>query len=107
MIRIAVVDGFSMAPTLRDGDRVLVRRTRKVRRQDIALIAMPAGWILKRVAGLPGDAGVPPGTYYVLGDNTDASMDSRDFGCVPAAWVYGVVVRRLGSIDSSSNPVPG
>lgn len=104
MIRIAVVDGLSMAPTLRDGDRVLVRRTRRVRRRDIALIAMPAGWILKRVAGVPGDAGVPAGTYYVLGDNADASIDSREFGCVPAAWVYGVVVRRM---VSSSKPVSG
>jgi signal peptidase I len=107
VIRLAVVDGLSMAPTLHDGDRVLVRRTRKVRRRDIVLIAMPAGWILKRVAGLPGDAGVPPDAYYVLGDNADASIDSREFGCVPAAWIYGVVVRRLGSIDNSSNPVPG
>lgn len=104
MIRVAVVDGLSMAPALRDGDRVLVRRTRKVRRRDIALIAMPEGWILKRVAGVPGDAGVPPGAYYVLGDNADASIDSREFGCVPAAWVYGVVVRRM---SSSSKPVPG
>ncbi|GAA0908897.1 S26 family signal peptidase [Virgisporangium ochraceum] len=104
MIRIAVVDGSSMAPTLRDGDRVLVRRTRRVRRGDITLIAMPAGWILKRVTGLPGDAGVPPGTYHVLGDNADASIDSREFGCVPAAWVYGVVVRLMAS---SSKPVSG
>jgi signal peptidase I len=70
VIRIAVVDGLSMAPTLRD-------------------------------------PGMPPGAYYVLGDNAEASIDSREFGCVPAAWVYGVVVRRLASIDSSSNPVPG
>ena len=107
MIRIAVVNGRSMTPTLRDGDRVLVRRRRTVHRGDVALVAMPSGWILKRVAGLPGDAGVPPGTVYLLGDNAGFSVDSRDFGCVPAAWVYGVVVRRLRSTDNSSNPVSG
>ncbi len=32
---------------------------------------------------------IPPGYYFVLGDNRDASFDSRYFGLVPAADVLG------------------
>lgn len=34
---------------------------------------------------------VPPGTVYVVGDNTNASVDSRSFGPVPLANVIGRV----------------
>ncbi|MFF5334056.1 S26 family signal peptidase [Streptomyces sp. NPDC013181] len=53
-------------------------------------------WLLKRLAALPGDpvppgvaralgvrGVVPEGAAVVLGDNTAASVDSRDFGFVP------------------------
>ncbi|MGW1185247.1 S26 family signal peptidase [Streptomyces drozdowiczii] len=53
-------------------------------------------WLLKRLAALPGDpvplvvaralgvsGAVPEGAAVVLGDNTAASVDSRDFGFVP------------------------
>jgi signal peptidase I len=111
-LRLTTVDGPSMAPGLADGDRVLVRRVpaRALRRGDVVLVAADrAGgrrWLIKRVAALPGDplpAGVgspaagrvPEGTVAVLGDNPDASIDSRDFGCVPADRVFGRMVRRL------------
>ncbi len=35
---------------------------------------------------------VPPGTYFVLGDNRDRSSDSRYWGTVPQRLVHGVVV---------------
>lgn len=102
VLRVAVVSGPSMAPTLRDGDRVLVRRTRPsaLRRGDVVLVELPAGWIVKRIAALPGDpapAGdrVPPGHVLLLGDNPLWSVDSRDFGYVPTAHVFGVAIRRL------------
>jgi signal peptidase I len=97
VIRIVVVTGPSMAPALRDGDRVLVRRTRSVRPGDVVLVAMPNGWIIKRVAAL-----AEPDSLYLLGDNAPESIDSRDFGCVPAERVYGVMVRKLRSIVNSS-----
>lgn len=108
-LRVAIVDGTSMTPTLGDRDRVLVRRIRpwQVRRGDVALAEL-AGirsprWILKRVAALPGDPApvglpgrrVPVGMLVLLGDNADGSVDSRDFGYVPQEWIFGVVVRRL------------
>jgi signal peptidase I len=113
-LRIVTVDGPSMAPTLHDGDRVLVRRVRAsaLRRDDlaIAVLVSPARrWVVKRVAALPGDpapAGVsvsagldgrvPDGMLALLGDNPDESVDSRDFGYVPVERIVGRVVRRLG-----------
>lgn len=108
-LRIAVVNGPSMAPTLHNNDRVLVRRARcsALRRGDVVMVAVPArkgtGWIIKRVAALPGDpapeglAGphVPAGMLVLLGDNPAQSIDSRDFGYVPADRLFGVVLRKL------------
>ncbi len=108
-LRIAIVTGPSMYPTLRDNDRVLVRRIRghALRRGDIVLVGTPTrtgtGWIVKRVAALPGDpapvnlAGprVPAGMLVLLGDNPQASADSRDFGYVPAERLFGIMVRKL------------
>jgi signal peptidase I len=41
----------------------------------------------------PASVRVPPGEYYVLGDNRGASDDSRFWGPVPAGWIIGTVVR--------------
>jgi signal peptidase I len=35
---------------------------------------------------------VPPGDYYMLGDNRGISDDSRFWGPVPSAWIIGTVV---------------
>lgn len=109
--RVATVDGQSMAPALRPGDRVLVRRVRAgtLHRGDLVLVAIlatpPGGWVIKRIAALPGDrtpagipgarARVPAGMLVVLGDNRDFSIDSREFGYVPAERVFGRITRRL------------
>ncbi|MET9677780.1 S26 family signal peptidase [Streptomyces sp. NPDC006482] len=63
-------------------------------------------WLLKRLAALPGDpvppavatalgvsGPVPDGVAVVLGDNTAASVDSRDFGFVPVDRVIARVLR--------------
>ena len=32
---------------------------------------------------------VPPGDYYMMGDNRPDSLDSRFWGPVPKAWIIG------------------
>lgn len=63
-------------------------------------------WMIKRVAAVPGDplpdglprpsgedrsARVPPGRLVLLGDNPDASVDSRQLGAFPVVRVLGTV----------------
>ncbi|MBL8729037.1 MAG: hypothetical protein JNM25_11440 [Planctomycetes bacterium] len=55
----------------------------------------------ERIAGFPGDRGqwprfVPPGCWFLLGDNTFDSRDSRHFDAVPAASFLGVPRLILG-----------
>lgn len=55
----------------------------------------------ERIAGLPGDRGtgpqyVPAGAWYLLGDNTFDSRDSRHFGPVPTSSFLGVPMLVLG-----------
>jgi signal peptidase I len=118
LLILTTVDGSSMTPALRSGDRVLVRRTRRPRRGQVALLRyppLPSGaptgeqLLLKRVVAVAGDrlpaewadpdvhglggAVVPGGCAVVLGDNRPASWDSRHYGFVPRERVVGVVVR--------------
>ncbi len=120
LLILTTVDGPSMAPALRSGDRVLVRRTRHPRRGQVALLRfpqLPSGaptgdqLLLKRVVAVAGDrlppswadpdihglagAVVPPGCTVVLGDNRPTSWDSRHYGFVPREQLVGVVVRHV------------
>ncbi|MFC0541846.1 S26 family signal peptidase [Kutzneria chonburiensis] len=120
---VVTVAGPSMAPTLRDGDRVLVRRCAVdlVRRGDIVVLLGPrmpglgvapadfmAGatneertLLIKRAVAVPGDplpgdsAVVSAAEIVVTGDNENMSYDSRQAGPFDARNVRGVVVRRL------------
>ena len=107
------VDGDSMAPTLTDGDRLLARRVTAsaLRRGQIAVVRAPrfvgATFLVKRIAGLPGDP-VPPsvapvvaedripvGNVVLLGDNSEGSYDSRDHGYFPLADIHAITRRKL------------
>ena len=89
---VARVAGPSMTPTVRSGDRLLVRRvtgTDTVRDDDVVLARFPARpelLVVKRVRR------AVPGGHWVEGDNPFVTDDSRAFG---PAVVVGRVVARL------------
>lgn len=93
LARRATVRGPSMTPTLLPGERLLFDRLAYVRGPprsgEIVLVAHPLRpelRMLKRLAGVPGDAiggqTLGLGEYWVLGDNEAKSTDSREFGPV-------------------------
>ena len=89
---MARVTGPSMSPTVRHGDRLLVRRVRDagtVRSGDVVLARFPSRpdlLVVKRVRR------AVPGGHWVEGDNPLVTDDSRVFG---TAVVVGRVVARL------------
>jgi signal peptidase I len=129
---VVTVTGPSMEPTLRPGDRVLVRRCGPgpLRAGAIVVFREPGSgdwpdttasvaarrWAIKRIATMPGGAVpaavrpavggagvVPPGMLVVLGDGT-RSGDSRQWGFVPADQTLGLVVRKLTRRSGAAAP---
>ncbi len=92
--RVAVA-GDSMAPTLHDGDWLLVRRLRRggaaVRAGQLVVVRRPdrAGLLLVKRAIRRTAHG-----WWVEGDNGAASDDSRTFGAVPDELVLGRALLR-------------
>lgn len=131
-----VVDGYSMMPTLQNGDKMIVNKLGKPERFDIIVFHAPEHKdYIKRVIGLPGDtieyrndtlyingepyeepyldeyksqivdglltedftledtpvgqATVPEGELFVMGDNRRSSKDSRHIGTISIDEVIG------------------
>jgi nickel-type superoxide dismutase maturation protease len=94
LARRVSVRGWSMTPALLPGERLLFDRLAYTRDLpkigDIVLVAhplQPGLRMVKRLAAVPGETVdgtrlLGRGEYWVLGDNPDASTDSRDFGPV-------------------------
>ncbi len=101
--RIARIVGPSMSPTVRHGDRLLVRRICSadgVRPGDVVLARFPSRpqlLVVKRVRR------AVPGGHWVEGDNTFVTDDSRAFG---TAVVVGRVVARLTPRPGRLPPPP-
>ncbi len=107
--RLMRVFGRSMQPALSAGDlvfvdtRTLVKRPPK--RGEVVAACLPANrrWIIKRLAGLPNDRltvdgksyQLKEGEYFLLGDSSIESTDSRSFGPVDRKALLGVVTRRV------------
>jgi nickel-type superoxide dismutase maturation protease len=92
------IEGPSMIPALDHGDRVLLRRVRRLRVGDIVVVADPEAnerWLAKRIAAASG------AEFWVTGDNAGASRDSRAFGAIHRDAVRGVVWYRYFPTDQA------
>jgi nickel-type superoxide dismutase maturation protease len=94
IIGIGVVDGHSMDPTMQSGQIFFTNKFiylfHEPRVNDIVQAYRPdapSELIVKRVSAIPS-----PHTYFLTGDNTNFSTDSRSFGPVPRTLIKGRVV---------------
>jgi nickel-type superoxide dismutase maturation protease len=88
--RRVIVEGYSMMPTYRPGDRLTaLRRWRPVRVGDVVVVRDPrdhSRWLLKRCVA------TNHSMLDLRGDNPAGSTDSRSFGLVSSRDVGYVVV---------------
>jgi len=80
------VVGVSMAPTLLPGTVVLGVRPHRLKRGDLVIIQHEGLDKVKRVKDVSHDY------VFVVGDNLEASTDSRHFGWLPLRAVAARVV---------------
>lgn len=87
---MAIVRGRSMEPTLRDGDRLLVRYGDRPRPGRIVVVRLPGRPVSVKRAVREVEGG-----WWVERDNADEGVDSWLVGAVPTEDVVGCVVCRL------------
>ena len=86
------VEGDSMRPTLESGDRVLVDPKTAIKAGDIVLAVHPfrSLQMIKRLRSIE-----PDGRIFLVGDNPEASSDSKVFGTIQRKHLLGKIVSRL------------
>ncbi len=91
LLGLARVSGWSMAPTLRDGDRLLVRYDARPATGDVVVVRLPGGRPLavKRAVRHEG------GGWWVQRDNPVAGVDSWQVGAIPDEDVLAVALARV------------
>ena len=87
---LAVVRGRSMRPTLRDGDRLLVRHGAAPRAGDLVVVRLPDGVVAVKRATARRDGG-----WWVERDNPAEGVDSWQVGAIPETDVLAVVRLRV------------
>jgi signal peptidase I len=91
------VSGNSMAPTLGSGD-IVVSARRIPLPGDIVIARQNGREVIKRVTK------ISDGQFYLVGDNSFESQDSRHFGSVPSSAILGVIMIYLPSAVAPPEP---
>ncbi|XP_010029104.1 mitochondrial inner membrane protease subunit 2 isoform X2 [Eucalyptus grandis] len=130
---IVSVRGSSMSPAFNPrsdtNDYVLVEKfcldKYRFSHGDVVVFSSPSNHKekhIKRIIGLPGDwigtpnmddvLKVPEGHFWVEGDNSVSSLDSRSFGPIPLGLIRGRVThvvwppQRMGRVERETNQRP-
>ena len=91
MLCLGRVQGNSMMPSFLDGDYIILSKWVTPKDKDVIILdTSKIPEIIKRYYADKSTDG-----YYVLGDNTDASYDSRYFGETPKDAFVGVVLFKF------------
>ena len=91
-----------MEPTLRPGDRLLVRYDAAVREGVLVLARFADGTLAVKRAAERRTTRTGAAGWWLLSDNPDEGVDSRHRGVVPVEDVVAVVLLRLWP-----RPAPG
>lgn len=109
-----IVSGASMEPTFETGDYLIIDEFsyhfQNPQKEDVIVFRYPldtSKFFIKRIEGLPGETVEYNGKeiilrdneYFVLGDNTFASSDSRMWGPVNEKLIIGRALIRLWPIN--------
>jgi len=112
-----IVNGKSMDPTFKNGDYLIVDeisyRFSEPKKDDVIVFRFPSNtsrFLIKRIAGLPGETIEVEGKtytlgddeYFVLGDNRPVSSDSRTWGSLDSEFIIGRAFLRLWPFNTIS-----
>lgn len=83
-----------MYPTLINGEKILVKRFGTPKKNDIIICMNPVSnkkecYLVKRIVEIKNN------TYFVMGDNTKDSVDSRTFGWIDKKLLIGKMIMKL------------
>lgn len=102
LFEIKVVSSTSMEPTLKDGDLIFVSKVaydifgidyNSPQRNDVIVFDMNSQMLVKRIYQTKNENDNL--LIYVLGDNSDNSIDSRDFGFFNEDRIIGKVIFKI------------
>ncbi|AJR12340.1 signal peptidase I [Mesomycoplasma dispar] len=118
VFRLVSVQGISMLPTLKDGQKIFINKVKKPQRNDVVVFNYNKTVLIKRLVGIPGDklevnensvlingklvasfsdlgfwkfnGIIPENKFFALGDNINFSNDSRTFGLFDLNAIQGI-----------------
>lgn len=78
-----------MLPTLRPNNIVVALKLGRLQNGDIVVAKVGQREVIKRIADIKN------GDYFLVGDNLEASTDSRSYGHISDKYILGKVIFSL------------